>query len=93
MSERLAGFFWPMVILIGSLAAYFLLFRLFVDPLTPGHEAFEATEYMFIWEAPNPPPAGQMIAADINARYSVAIPTVLLTLTFIGVLVLAWYLA
>lgn len=86
MSQRLSGFFWPTVILIGSLAAYFLLFRLFVDPLTPGYQAFQNAQYTFIWEVPNPPPPGQIIASDINARYSVAIPTVLLTLTFIGVL-------
>ncbi|MEM9138549.1 MAG: hypothetical protein AAGB15_01840 [Pseudomonadota bacterium] len=87
MTTRHSGFLWPLLTVFGGLAVYFLLFGLFVDPLTPRVEALRSVSYTFLWELPDPPPAAEIIAADTNARYAIAIPTVLLALTFAAVLI------
>ena len=84
------GLFWPLTSILGGLIAYFLLFGLLVDPLNPAPDAMRNAEYSFIWEADPPPSQAAVLAADQNARYAMAIPTVLMSLSFAATLILAF---
>lgn len=83
------GLLWPLLTLAGGFAAYFLLFRLLVDPLNPAIDAARAGAYRFLWEMPEPPMAAAIMAADVSARYAQAVPTVLMSLVFLAALVVA----
>lgn len=87
MTERFSGFLWPLLTVLGGLSVYFLFFRFFVDPLTPSIETFRSVGYTFLWEIEDPPSVAKIIAADTGARYAIAIPTVLLALTYVAVIV------
>lgn len=72
----------PISTLFGGLAVYFLLFGILVDPLAP---AVGPGEYRFLWEEAEGPAAG--LAADMNARYAQAVPSVLMSLAAVGALI------
>ena len=84
------GLLWPLLTLAGGLGVYFLLFRFLVDPLSPAVDAMRGAEYRFLWEMDAPPGRAALIAADVNARYAQAVPTVLMTLVFLAALVIAF---
>ena len=86
------GMFWPLLSFGGGLIAYFLLFGLLVDPLSPPVSSLRDNTYDFLWEGDQPASRAAILAADINARYAVAIPSVLMALAFLATLVLAFVL-
>lgn len=81
---------WPALTVLGGLLVYFLLFRFLVDPLTATAMGAGPGDVTFQWEMPTPPAAQAMLADDLMARYLIGIPTVLLTLGFIAVTVIAF---
>lgn len=79
-----------MLCMLSGLVAYFLLFGFLVDPLSPSPNAIEGTRFRFLWETDPPPSRARVLAADINARYAQAIPSVLMTLAFLATLAVAF---
>ncbi|MEM0988413.1 MAG: hypothetical protein AAGK00_05990 [Pseudomonadota bacterium] len=84
------GLMWPILSLGGGMVAYFLLFGLLVDPLSPTGAALHPNSYAFLWEAEPAPAPHQVLAADLNARYGIAIPSVLLTIAFLATIAMAF---
>lgn len=74
----------PLATLVGGLTVYFLLFGLLVDPLAPDDAPLSVT---FLWETIS---GGMAPAHDMQARYNQAVPSVLMTLAFVGALVLGF---
>ncbi len=74
---------WPLLCLFGGLTVYFVLFRVVFDPFTPPGHILARIQPVFLWEG-DAPPAGEIIARDLAARYRFAFASVLLTLTCIG---------
>ncbi len=84
------GMFWPVLCVMGGLVAYFLLFGYLVDPLNPKASAMRGASYLFMWETDPPPSQAAILAADLNARYAMAVPSVLMSLSFLATLILAF---
>ena len=81
---------WPLAGVLGGLAAYFLVFANLVDPLNPSPVPPDPSTYQFLWEVPKPPDKAVVLAADLNARYAIGIPSVLMTLSFLATLIFAF---
>lgn len=74
----------PLATLVGGLTVYFLLFGLLVDPLAPDDTPLNV---IFLWETFS---GGMAPAYDMQARYNQAVPSVLMTLAFVGAVVLGF---
>lgn len=80
----------PVLTVAGGFGVYFLLFRVLVDPMNPDLDTVRAPETVFLWETETPASVVQALAADLDARYSFAVPTVLMSLVFIAALIVAF---
>ena len=88
--SRWRGLRWPLVTFIGGLCIYFLLFKTLVDPLNPQIEALNSFSYQFLWESDPPASRVSVVGADMNARYKHAVPSVLMALSFLAALFVAF---
>lgn len=84
------GLFWPAICVLGGVTVYFLMFRLLVDPMNPDAGQMGDATFRFLWEASPPTPRAQILATDLTARYAMAVPSVLMTLSFLAALILAF---
>jgi hypothetical protein len=84
------GLFWPVLCILGGLAVYFLMFRILVDPMNPDAGQLRNATFQFLWETDPLPSAAQVLALDLNARYAMAVPSVLMTLSFAAAMILAF---
>ncbi|MBY8976587.1 hypothetical protein KHP62_12260 [Rhodobacteraceae bacterium NNCM2] len=75
----------PLATLVGGLMVYFLLFGFLVDPLAPDARPID---YVFLWETDGGGESAR--AADAAARYNQAVPSVLMSLAFIGALIIGF---
>ncbi len=80
----------PILTIIGGLGVYFLLFQFLVDPLNPNLDSLGSPNAVFFWETDAPASLTEALAADLNARYAFAIPSVLMALVFVAVLIVAF---
>ena len=88
--ELLVGGYLPSaLIIVGGVGVYFVLFEVLVDPLNPAGALPEA-KAVFLWEGESPAPQSAILAADLNARYAFAVPSVLMTLSFIAAVIMAF---
>ena len=86
MAQRLIA---PVATILSGVIVYFLMFRVLVDPLAPGDEVLNSLTYVFLWEGAEPAGRAEVLAADLNARYAQAVPSVLLSLCFLATLIVA----
>ena len=89
-ASRWRGLHWPLVSLLGGLVVYYLLFKTLVDPLNPQIEALKDFSYQFLWEGDAPASPMSVVGADLNARYKHAVPSVLMSLSFLAALTVAF---
>lgn len=88
--ELLAGGYWPSaLIVIGGFGVYYILFQFLVDPLNPSGPLPEMGP-VFLWQGNSPASPSAILAADLNARYTFAVPSVLMVLSFIAAMILAF---
>ena len=89
-ASRWRGLHWPLVSLLGGFLVYYLLFKTLVDPLNPQIDALNGFSFQFLWEGETPASRVAVVGADLNARYKHAVPSVLMSLSFLAVLTLAF---
>lgn len=75
----------------GGISVYFLLIQLLVDPFNP-RGALPAPDAVFLWEGQSPALPAAILAVDLNARYAFAVPSVLMALSFVAALAVAFSL-
>lgn len=85
----LGGYLLPLLTLICGFGVYFVVFEFLVDPLNPGGNALGDAGLSFLWESDAVP--ATILAADLDARYAFAVPSVLMTLAFIAALVVGFF--
>ena len=88
--SRWWGLHWPLLSFFGGLCVYFLLFKTLVDPVNPQIEALNSFSYQFLWDGEAPASRVSVVGADINARYKHAVPSVLMALSFLAALFVAF---
>ena len=81
---------WSFVSLLGGFLVYYLLFKTLVDPLNPQIEALNGLTYQFLWEGEEPASRITVVGADLEARYKHAVPSVLMSLSFLAAVTLAF---
>jgi len=77
------------LIVVGACAVYFLVIEFLVDPFNPAG-ALPELGSVFLWEGNTPAPRAAILAVDLNARYAFAVPSVLMTLSFVAAVVVAF---
>jgi hypothetical protein len=85
----LGGYLPSALIVVGGFGVYFFLFEVLVDPLNPT-SALPEVGPVFLWEGKSPASQSAVLAADLNARYTFAVPSVLMTLSFIAAVIVAF---
>lgn len=89
-AEPLVGGYLPSVlIIVGGFGVYYFLFHVLVDPLNPAGPLPKVGP-VFLWQGNSPAPPSVILAADFNARYTFAVPSVLMTLSFIAAVIVAF---
>ena len=88
--SRWRGIYWPVLSFLGGFFVYFVLFKTFVDPVNPQIEALNSFSYQFLWEGEAPASRVSVVGADLNARYKHAVPSVLMLLSFLAALLVAF---
>ena len=83
-------YIWSFVSFGGGLLVYYILFKMLVDPLNPTTGALDALSYQFMWEGETPASREAFVASDLEARYRQAVPSVLMMLSFLAALLLAY---
>ncbi len=89
-ASRWRGIFWPLLSLLGGLLVYYLLFKTLVDPLNPRIDALNSFSYQFLWEGDTPASRASVMGADLHARYRHAVPSVLMLLSFLAAVTVAF---
>ncbi len=87
--QLVGGYLPSALIVVGALGVYYVLFQWLVDPLNPAGPLPEVGN-VFLWESNPPARPSAILAADLNARYTFAVPSVLMTLSFIAALIVAF---
>jgi len=77
------------LIIVGACGVYFLVIELLVDPLNPAG-ALPELGPVFLWEGNPPASRAAILAVDLNARYAFAVPSVLMSLSFMAAVVVAF---
>ncbi len=86
----LAGGYLPSaLIIVGGFGVYYFLFQVLVDPLNPSGPLPEIGP-VFLWQGNPPASPSAILAADLNARYTFAVPSVLMTLSFVAAVIVAF---
>jgi hypothetical protein len=89
-AELVAGGYLPSaLIVVGGFGVYYFLFQVLVDPLNPAGPLPEVGP-VFLWQGNSPAPPSAILASDFNARYTFAVPSVLMTLSFIAAVIVAF---
>jgi len=84
------GVLTPLMTVIGGVGAYFLVFRVFVDPVHDQVAPIDPESYRFLWEAGAARDPTAVLAADLAARYAVAIPSAMLAMAALASFVAAF---
>lgn len=87
--QLLGGYLPSALIVVGGLGVYFFIFEVLVNPLNPA-DALREMRAPFLWEGESPVSQAAVLAADLNARYTFAVPSMLMMLSFIAALIVAF---
>jgi hypothetical protein len=87
--QLLGGYLPSALIVVGGLGVYFFFFEVLVNPLNPA-DALREMRASFLWEGESPVSQAAVLAADLNARYTFAVPSMLMMLSFIAALIVVF---